>query len=114
MFCKALYFSDAENYKKTLTTPDPKTHKIVGQQVKNFKFYHRGLVKSRAVRVGSWYKYTAPGNRHMREILLRTRERELTEAARRDRIWGLGMRLMRRRRIAGLGGESVGEGFDEC
>jgi ribA/ribD-fused uncharacterized protein len=46
-------------------------------------------VKSRAVRVGSWYKYTEKGNRHMKDQLLGNAGRELAEAARRDRIWGI-------------------------
>jgi ribA/ribD-fused uncharacterized protein len=92
MFLKALYFSDTPSCTKILATPDPKSQKQLGQRVQNFSFWHWSRVKSRVVRVGSWYKYTAPGNKHMKEILLGTGERELAEAARRDRIWGIGYR----------------------
>jgi ribA/ribD-fused uncharacterized protein len=95
MFCKALYFSDANTARLILSTPDPTTQKKHGQKVKNFNVHQWGQVNSRVARVGNWYKYTegcgnekGGENRHMRNLLLGTQGRELTEAGRRDRILG--------------------------
>jgi ribA/ribD-fused uncharacterized protein len=92
MFCKAVYFSDANTARLILLTSDPKEQKKHGQKVKNFDFNEWGRVKSRVARVGNWYKYTDTKNKHMRSVLLGTQGREIAEAARRDRIWGIGYR----------------------
>ncbi|PSN71183.1 DUF1768-domain-containing protein, partial [Corynespora cassiicola Philippines] len=88
MFCKALYFSDAESCARILSTPDPKEQKKVGQRVKGFNDFKWARVKSRAARVGNWYKFTQ--NERMRQVLLETGHRELAEASRRDKVWGIG------------------------
>lgn len=90
MFCKALFFGDSNSASLILSTPDPARHKKIGRAVKNFSNYEWDKVKSRAARVGNWYKYTDERNAGMKRVLLATRERELAEASRRDRVWGIG------------------------
>ncbi|KAH6866533.1 hypothetical protein BKA58DRAFT_363974 [Alternaria rosae] len=102
MYCKSLFFSDLHICSLILSTPDPKTQKKHGQRVTNFSFAAWTTVKSRVARMGNWYKFTGGnehagkgagnGNRHMRSVLLGTGVRELAEAGRRDRVWGIGYR----------------------
>jgi ribA/ribD-fused uncharacterized protein len=91
MFCKALYFSDAHTTRLILLTPDPKTQKKRGQNVKHFDDHLWSQVKSRVARVGNFYKYSK-GNTHMRSVLLGTQGKEIVEAGRRDAIWGIGFK----------------------
>lgn len=90
MFLKALYFSDGESCKAILATNDPAEQKKLGKNVKGFSDEEWDGVKSRVARVGNWFKFAHPDNGNMREILLGTEERELAEAGRRDRVWGIG------------------------
>jgi ribA/ribD-fused uncharacterized protein len=106
MFSKALYFSDALSCTHILATSDPKAQKKLGKAVKNFNEYKWTLVKSRVARVGNWYKFTNPVNRHMKNVLLGTRERELAEAARRDRVWGIGYNAEEADRYRKMWGEN--------
>jgi ribA/ribD-fused uncharacterized protein len=106
MFSKALYFSDATSCTHILATSDPKTQKELGQAVKNFNEYKWTLVKSRVACVGNWYKFTNPANRHMKNVLLGTAERELAEAARRDRVWGIGYNAEEAERYRKMWGEN--------
>lgn len=73
---------------RILAERDPKEQKVLGQRVKGFNEYKWTRVKSRVVRMGSWYKFVQ--NRGMRDVLLATRESELAEASSRDRVWGIG------------------------
>lgn len=90
MFIKALFFSDTSSCRAILATPDPATQKKLGQSVDGFSDTEWDAVKSRVARVGNWYEFTDRRNLHMRDILLGTGERELAEAGRRDRVWGIG------------------------
>ncbi|KAF2999335.1 hypothetical protein E8E13_005437 [Curvularia kusanoi] len=80
MFCKALYFGDAESCKLILTTTDPAEQKAQGKSVKGFNDEEWDVVKSRVARVGNWFKFTNPDNTHMRKVLLGTEDKELAEA----------------------------------
>ncbi|KAF2128641.1 DUF1768-domain-containing protein [Dothidotthia symphoricarpi CBS 119687] len=90
MFCKAIYFSDEPSCTLIMATSDPKEQKRLGKQVAGFDEMKWDVVKSRVARVGNWYKFTHPANRAMKDVLLGTGERELVEAASRDRVWGVG------------------------
>ncbi|KAF2028984.1 DUF1768-domain-containing protein [Setomelanomma holmii] len=105
MFCKALYFGDTASCTRILATRDPKEQKKLGKQVSNFNEFKWSRAKSRVARVGNWYKFTHPSNRHMKDILLSTRERELAKAARRDRVWGIGYSAEEAERYRGMWGE---------
>lgn len=88
MFAKALYFGDSTISTRILATTDPKDQKKLGQMVKGFNEYKWGRVKYRVAVVGNWYKYCQ--NEGLRAVLLGTGEKELAEASRRDRVWGIG------------------------
>ena len=90
MFCKALYFGDSKSCTLILGSSDPKTQKKVGSAVKGFNDYEWGQVKSRAARVGNWYKYTDERYQNMKKILLDTGGKGLAEASRRDLVRGIG------------------------
>lgn len=90
MFCKALHFCDADSCRHILASPDPAEQKKLGQSVEGFSDDEWDRVKDRVARIGNWYKFTNPDNKHMRSVLLATEDKELAEAGRRDRIWGIG------------------------
>lgn len=92
MFCKALFFQDARSCERIMAVQDPKEQKKRGSQVSGFNEGEWTQVKSRVCEVGNWYKFTHPDNFHMREVLLGSGDRELAEAGRRDRVWGIGFR----------------------
>jgi hypothetical protein len=62
MFCKALFFSSPTICARSLATADPKEQKKLGRQIPGFTEWHWDQVKSRAARVGDWYKFTEPRN----------------------------------------------------
>ncbi|KAH7074387.1 hypothetical protein BKA63DRAFT_490938 [Paraphoma chrysanthemicola] len=97
MFAKGIVFADALSCTRILAK--------LGKAVTNFNEYKWTQVKSRVARVGNWYKFTNPVNKHMKEILLRTGDRELAEAARRDRVWGIGYDEMEAERYRERWGE---------
>lgn len=91
MFCKALYFCDADSCRSIMATSDPAEQKHLGQCVVGYSGAWT-VVNSRVARITNWYKFTDPENKHMKEILLATGDKELAEASRRDRLWGIGYR----------------------
>jgi ribA/ribD-fused uncharacterized protein len=117
MYCKSLFFSDAATCTLILSTSSPKAQKKHGQRVTNFSFSQWSTVKSQVARVGNWYKFTGGnawrgrgegnGNRHMRSVLLGTRGRELAEAGRRDRVWGIGYRAFEAEGYRAYWGENL-------
>jgi predicted NAD-dependent protein-ADP-ribosyltransferase YbiA (DUF1768 family) len=108
MFCKALFFGDELACTAILATPDPKTQKLIGMSVKGFGDEKWSEVKFRVAVVGNWYKFThglyERGYDHqyeyggkeikdaMRDTLLATEDKEIAEAGRRHRVWGIGYR----------------------
>lgn len=89
MYHKALTFSDTKAADEILRTADPKKCKALGQQVKNFTDEVWDEVKLQIVEQGSYLKFTSRGDT-LKNKLLATGERELVEAAQRDRVWGVG------------------------
>jgi ribA/ribD-fused uncharacterized protein len=90
MFAKALFFSSPTLCTRILATQDPKEQKKLGRSIPGFSEWHWDTVKRQATRVGNWYKFTDGRNGAMKNVLLGTGERELAEASRRDRVWGIG------------------------
>lgn len=68
--------------------PDPRELKALGREVPNFndEIWHQERFK--IVVAGNYYKFTQ--NPELKELLLKTGDRELVEASPRDRIWGVG------------------------
>lgn len=89
MYRKALTFSDAKTAAEILLTGDPKKCKHLGRQVAGFRDQVWDAVKLQIVEEGSYLKFTR-GGQDLRDRLLATGERELVEAARLDRVWGVG------------------------
>jgi ribA/ribD-fused uncharacterized protein len=113
MFSKSLFFGDAQTYTRILSTTDPKEQKKFGQKVVGFDEWKWTCVKSRVCRVGNWYKFLQ--NEGMRVVLLGTERRELVEAARSDRVWGIGFHAIEAEgKRGGVGREQVGEGIGGC
>lgn len=106
MFLKALYFSYAGSCRAILATTDPAEQKKLGKNVKGFSDEGWDRVKSRVARVENWFKFTHPENINLREILLGTEDRELAEAGRRDRVWGIGYQAHEAERYRQSWGES--------
>jgi ribA/ribD-fused uncharacterized protein len=105
MFSKALYFADYAICTRILGTEDPKEQKKLGQAVKGFDEDKWGQVKFRVAVVGNWYKYCQ--NEEMGKVLLGTGKRELAEASRRDRVWGIGFNAKEADAHRGEWGESL-------
>jgi ribA/ribD-fused uncharacterized protein len=91
MVQKARLFGDTATAAKMLDTTDPKRHKALGRQVKNFDERVWDERKLGIVEQGNWYKFTASHDaERLSGWLLATGERELVEASPYDRVWGIG------------------------
>jgi len=88
MYCKAGRFHDTVTQRKVLATPDPKTQKRLGKAVTGFWDQPWDEVKSDVVIAGNMAKFGQGAK--LREKLLATGDKMLAEAARRDRVWGIG------------------------
>jgi hypothetical protein len=89
MWEKAKFFGDDETAELILNTPDPRTAKELGRQVKNF---NRELWLKRgydAMVIVNLAKYKQ--NNHLKNILLSTDNKILVEASPVDTIWGIGL-----------------------
>ena len=88
MYCKASRFQDAQTRSKIMATSDPKAQKLLGKQTARFDAASWDEVKFRVVVAGNMAKFGQ--NPKLKARLLGTGERELAEAAKRDRVWGSG------------------------
>ena len=89
-FGKALHFCDAATGACIMASSDPKEQKKLGSSVEGFSDSRRSCVKEKVAVQGNCYKFSQ--NARLKEALLATGERELCEASRRDRVWGIGYR----------------------
>jgi len=88
MYGKALFFSDAKTGELIMASDDPKEQKKLGRQVEGWSDYEWRKVCERVVFEGNWWKFTS--NPARKDVLMGTGERELCEASRSDRMWGIG------------------------
>lgn len=88
MFCKASRFRDYEIQSLVLATDNPKDQKNLGRGVRGFDDDYWDEVKSAVVLAGSIAKFGQ--NADLKRKLLATGNRELAEAAKMDRVWGIG------------------------
>lgn len=89
MWEKAKFFNDDETAELILNTPDPRTVKELGRQVKNFNrdlWLEHGYYAMINV---NYAKYSQ--NINLKNILLSTGDKILVEASPFDRIWGIGL-----------------------
>ncbi|KAH7319897.1 hypothetical protein B0I35DRAFT_430090 [Stachybotrys elegans] len=101
MYCKATVFHDPETAEEIMHTVDPRSQKALGRSVANFTEGGWDEVKFEVVELASRAKFGQ--NAQLKALILGTGDRELVEAAPRDRIWGIGFgektaRLMRSRK----------------
>lgn len=90
MYSKAELFGDSETMQKILATNDPDEMKKLGRAVKNYDdeawFHHAPTV----VAVGNIMKFSQ--NPELWDILDKTENKKLVEAADYDKIWGIGLK----------------------
>ncbi|RPA77724.1 DUF1768-domain-containing protein, partial [Ascobolus immersus RN42] len=78
---------------KILDERDPRTCKKHGREVPNWDDSAWAKVRYKTVRRGLWFKFSQ--NERLRRKLLATGERDLVEAAPKDRVWGVGFNVDR-------------------
>ncbi|VUC22858.1 unnamed protein product [Clonostachys rosea] len=88
MYSKAICFHDPKSAALILRSQSPKEQKSLGRKVENFTDQKWNAVKRQVVELGSTAKFGQ--NEDLRAMLLGTGDRELVEAAPRDRVWGIG------------------------
>ncbi|KVP75212.1 hypothetical protein WJ96_05495 [Burkholderia ubonensis] len=90
MYCKAMFFGDAETAALILAEPDPSKVKGLGRAVKGYVDAQWAANRLRFVRRGLLEK--ARQHPEIRAQLLATGDRILVEASPSDTIWGIGLR----------------------
>ncbi|KAF8246645.1 DUF1768-domain-containing protein [Wilcoxina mikolae CBS 423.85] len=89
MHRKALLFAPTSSYpSQILSTTNPRACKALGREVPGFDPKVWNQHRERIVEEGNWYKFSQ--DEGLKKLLLETGERELVEAAPRDRVWGIG------------------------
>lgn len=106
MYHKAITFNDMKAANEILQQPNPRICKAIGRTIRDFDDEEWDKVKVSIVEQGSYLKFTR-GGKKLRAMLLATGERELIEASRFDRVWGIGFSIEGIR--AGVGREMWGE-----
>lgn len=88
IYCKAGSFNDSETQRKIMATDDAKEQKRFGQKTRGFDASVWDKSKSDVVVLGNMAEFGQ--NRTLRTQLLSTGDRILAEAAKEDRVWGIG------------------------
>ncbi|KAF9631845.1 DUF1768-domain-containing protein [Lasiodiplodia theobromae] len=88
MWRKAKIAGDEATASNILKTKDPRMQKSWGRKVKGFDEQKWDGIKRNIVEEGNYMKFTQ--NENLKKLLLDTGERELVEASRFDRVWGIG------------------------
>jgi ribA/ribD-fused uncharacterized protein len=88
MYCKPIYFSNSDSAFMIMAISSPKDQKTLGRHIEGWDEFLWREVCERVVCEGNWWKLTQIPAR--REIMLAIGEREICEASRKDRRWGIG------------------------
>lgn len=88
MYRKAMLFGDLEIADRILQTHEPHKVKKLGRQVSNFNQLEWDQNKVAIVKQGNAYKFAQ--NENLQQYLMSTQGALLVEAAKNDRIWGVG------------------------
>ncbi len=79
MFHKAILFNDTSIADQIMLESEPKIQKALGRRVKGFEGKKWNKNRDRIVEEGNWWKFTKSKEEGMREMLLKTGDRELVE-----------------------------------
>lgn len=90
MYQKAILFNDADIAAEILSTSDARTQKALGRAVSGFDEATWCARRFHIVSEGTYWKF-----KNDPTVLLESGERELVEAAPRDRVWGVGFGAVR-------------------
>jgi len=102
MWNKAQLAGDEVSAKAIMSTTSPRKQKQLGRDVSNFDVQAWDKIKLQVVEQGNYLKFTQGNNLvsmkmddegepvSLKSLLLATEERELVEASRFDRVWGIG------------------------
>jgi len=74
--------------KKIMESKDPAEQKAMGRKIKGWDAFLWRSVCERVAFEGNWWKFS--GNETWRNVLLGTGDREICEASKVDRRWGIG------------------------
>ncbi|KAI9148452.1 N-glycosidase [Paramyrothecium foliicola] len=88
MYSKAVLFSDHKIAEEILASNEPRSQKALGRAVAGFTEGRWDAAKFAIVEFASVAKFGQQGE--LKKLLLETGNRELVEAAPRDRVWGIG------------------------
>lgn len=88
---KAKFFNDEETMKLIMIATEPKDHKLLGRQVKNFDETKWNNVADDIVFQGNLAKFSQ--NKELKEKLLATGDKLFVECSPYDKIWGNGLNI---------------------
>ena len=91
MYQKALLFNDKNTADKILKSSDPKRHRYLGKELKEFNkaIWHKYCMKfSFDANLAKFSQIET-----LREVILNTRDKILAEASPYDRVWGIGLSM---------------------
>ena len=86
---KAILFRDNYSELLIMKTKNPKTHQLLGRNVKNFNQEVWDAHKYDIVYTGNYHRFQQ--NEELRELLFSTRGTTLVETNPNDSIWGIGL-----------------------
>lgn len=89
MFHKAKFFGDDETAEKIMLSQSPEEQKQLGRDVQGFNLERWNKVARIIVTRGNMYKFEQ--NEDMKAEILRTNDKILVEAAKKDPVWGIGL-----------------------
>lgn len=89
MYKKAELFGDTEQMEKIMATDDPRTHKNLGRQVKNYDEDTWNAVAVEIVAYGNYLKFTQ--HPKLLKLMFKHKDSILVEASPLDKKWGIGL-----------------------
>jgi ribA/ribD-fused uncharacterized protein len=89
MYCKAILFGDTGIASKIMMTDDPRKHKDLGREVKNYSDSKWAQYRFDIMTKGLYEKFSQ--NEKLKQALLDTGDTIIAEASPTDKIWGIGL-----------------------
>lgn len=88
---KAKYFNDMETYDLIMKATEPKEHKSLGRQVKNFDEVKWNIIADDIVFKANLAKFSQ--NSNLKQTLIDTGDKIFVECSPYDKIWGNGLNI---------------------